>query len=399
MYKGVKKKPEDIRKSVNNTMLNFIKKNRYILIWIVWIVWFLFYGNNIDTNNVKISNNIFAIKDTDRMFGNPESKITLIEYLDFECEACKWNYPTIKILKEEFKKDINIVVRYFPLDWHKNSNAAAKAAEAAWIQWKFWEMHDVLFENQDTRSRWSSNNQKWFIEYAKQLNLDIEKFEKDMFSDEVKNRIESDKQEWKSIWITWTPSFFLNWQKIQNPKNIDDFRTILKAEILKFPIEKWAKVHEHSDIKIYINNKSIDLSQNKYQSNTWKELSAAQHLHDNNGDNIHKHLTKDSIWWFLSSLKIEFDNNCIKLDTWEKYCNWSWYTLKFFVNNKENSDFDKYEFRDLDRILISYWSEDTETIKKQLDSVKDISCMYSDKCPERWKPPTENCVVWMWWEC
>lgn len=83
----------------------------------------------------------------------------------------------------------------------------------------------------------------------------------------------------------------------------------------------------------------------------------------------------------------------MQLDTGEKYCSDATKTLKFFVNDEPKVDFISYEFSDLDRILISYGAETEEQIKLQLNAVTDMSCMYSDKCPERGKPPTENCVV------
>jgi hypothetical protein len=169
---------------------------------------------------------------------------------------------------------------------------------------------------------------------------------------------------------------------------------------LKNPkVARGEKVHEHADYKVFINNKEISFSGDRYQSTTGAELDEAQHLHDNNGDNIHKHLSKNTLVSFFDSLGIILTDECIQMDTGEKYCGDGTNTLKLFVNDKEKKDFMQYEFKDLDRILISYGSESKEQIQTQLDTVTDMSCMYSDKCPERGKPPTENCVVGLGGDC
>lgn len=262
-------------------------------------------------------------------------------------------------------------------------------------------MHDLLFETQGQRWHKSAANQQQFITYAEQLWLDTEQFNKDVVSSSVQKRVTRDKQEWEKLWIRWTPAFFINGQRIDNPKSIEDFKTLIKAEILKNPKKpKWEKVHEHADFKLFIDNiEGSSLSGDKYQSTTGEEHSRSQHLHDNNGWNIHKHLTRETITDFLQSLDIKLTNNCLTLDNGQTYCNSNAKTLKFFVNGTLMTDFMTYEFSDLDRILISYGAETDEQIKLQLDAVTDLSCMYSDKCPERGKPPTETCVVGLWGEC
>jgi hypothetical protein len=96
---------------------------------------------------------------------------------------------------------------------------------------------------------------------------------------------------------------------------------------------------------------------------------------------------------FFTSLGIEFNKDCFILDTGERYCSEGDKKLQFFVNGAENNQFDNYEFSDLDRLLITYGDTSSEVIQKQISSVTDQACLYSEKCPERGKPPTENCAV------
>lgn len=339
-------------------------------------------------------------QDNDRSKWPDDAAVVLTEYLDFECEACWANYPILKQLYQEFSGNMKIIVRYFPLPWHKNSSSAAYAAQAAGLQGKFWQMHDLLFESQSSRWEKSTVNQEQFIAYAQKIWLNIEQYKIDVSSQETKQRVLTDKKQWVKLWITWTPTFFLNGQRIQNPRNIDEFRTLIKAEILKNPkISRGVKVHEHADFKLFINNEKFNLNEDKYQSTTGNNLSEEQHLHDNNWWNIHKHLTMKTIADFLQSLNITLTNTCISLNNDQTYCNNNKQMLKFFVNDEPLTEFMTYEFKDLDRILISYGSETNAQIKSQLDAVTDLSCMYSATCPERGKPPTENCIVGMWGEC
>lgn len=361
---------------------------------IVVLAGFFFFSQN------SIASDPFEVRQDDYTKWAVSGNVTLIEYLDFECGVCKANYPLIKQLAEEFSGDVQIVVRYFPLPGHRNSFTAAYAAEAAWRQGKFREMHDLLFEKQQERGEKQQANQEMFIGYAQEIGLNIQQFTTDVVSAELKERVERDKEEWTKLWVKWTPSFFLNGQKIQNPRSIQEFRTLLQAEVLKNPKEpRGEKVHEHADFKVFIDNQPVDFSDDRFQSTTGVELSSEQHLHDNNGDNIHKHLTKKTMVDFFDSLWVTITEECIELDTGKKYCAQWEKTLKFFVNDSPMSNFMDYEFSDLDRILISYGAETWDQIQNQLDAVTDMACMYSAKCPERGTPPTENCVVWLWGDC
>lgn len=168
-----------------------------------------------------------AADDSDWIKGAPlkDTKVTLIEYSDFECPACGAYYPMVKQLGQEFK-NISIIYRHFPLPQHANARGAAQAAEAAGQQGKFWEMHNLLFDNQTT---WSGSTaaEQIFTAYAQNLGLEMTKFKTDFNSAETKTKIEADYQSGAKE-IDGTPTFFLNDKKIQNPQNYDDFRSIIQ---------------------------------------------------------------------------------------------------------------------------------------------------------------------------
>lgn len=172
-----------------------------------------------------------AVSDADWVKGNKESKSSLIEYSDLECPACKVYHPVVKQLNEEFGDRILFVYRHFPLrNIHPNSDMAAQAAEAAGKQNKFWEMADKLFENQE---KWSSekNPRDLFLEYARSLGLDVEKFARDLDSSQVKDKIEKDYQSAVKAGVNATPTFFLNGTKLDNPRTYEEFKGILEKAV------------------------------------------------------------------------------------------------------------------------------------------------------------------------
>lgn len=181
-----------------------------------------------DNNTTKTTT---SITDTDWTHGSETAIVTLIEYSDFQCPACKSYHKIIKQLISEFESDIYFAYRHFPLEQiHQNASLAARAAEAAGKQSKFWEMNDIIFENQ---KEWSNQNnaENTFAKYAETLNLNLEQFKIDINSKEVKNKVKSDYNGGVSLGVNSTPSFFLNGKKLQNPRSYDDFKGLIQKII------------------------------------------------------------------------------------------------------------------------------------------------------------------------
>lgn len=347
-----------------------------------------------------------TVQADDWVKGDKDAPVTLIEYLDFECESCGAYYPIVKELEKDFGNKLRVVTRYFPLPGHKNSMQAALAVEAAGRQGKYFEMHDLLFESQKEWAEKPAADAKLFVPYAEKLGLNLEQFNRDREDAAVKARIERNKAEGNKLKINGTPSFFLNGTKIQNPRTKEDFTTLIQAEVLKAPVVKadeekplGEKVHEHADFAVYLNGKKFDFTQAKYQSSETNPLDPEAHLHDGNGTVTHKHRQGVTLGYFFKSIGMEFTNECFTLDSKESFCSSSDRKLKFYVNGQPNNEFGKYEFTDLDRILISYGNESEAEITTQLDSIRDDACLYSEKCPERGAPPTENCVGGLGTQC
>lgn len=150
--------------------------------------------------------------------GNPTSKTFLVEFSDFQCPACKAFKPIADEVEQQYKDKIVFGYRNFPLQQHPYSRQAAAAAEAAGKQGKFWEMYDYLFTNQ------SSLSDETVKQGAEQLKLDMQKFEQDLNSQEVKDKIEKDIQAGTKFGVDATPTFFLDGKKL-NLNGYEDLKT------------------------------------------------------------------------------------------------------------------------------------------------------------------------------
>ncbi len=212
-------------------------KNLKIIIGIVVAIVVVFLlakgGYKKTENKAEIANtgqtSVLEIKANDWVSGTSTAKVTLVEYLDFECEACGAYYPITMKLKEEYKDDMRLVVRYFPLPGHKNSRTAAHAVEAAGKQGKFWEMYSILFTKQSEWGEQQVENQDQFEKYAVEAGvINIDQWKKDVVSDEVKKRVENSYREASSLNLQGTPSFFLNGKRIQNPKGYEAFKLLIE---------------------------------------------------------------------------------------------------------------------------------------------------------------------------
>ena len=141
--------------------------------------------------------------------GNPDAPVTLEEFGDFECPSCKNVATFLDQVIKEYHPRVREIFRNFPLAMHQHAREAALAAEAAGLQGRFWEMHDTLFREQAV---WSSatDAEMLFDTYAETLGLDLNQFRKDLKSDKVRERIESDQARAKSLGVKVAPTLFID---------------------------------------------------------------------------------------------------------------------------------------------------------------------------------------------
>lgn len=147
------------------------------------------------------------VKPYNASIGNPDSKVTVVEFLDPECGTCAAVSPMVKGLINSYKDQVRFVVRY--MLFHKNSQPAAIATEAAGRQGKYWEMQAQLFFRREWAGQDTSQD-KFFEKIAKDLGLDMQKFKQDLKDPEILNHILADYAEGPTLGVQGTPTFFIN---------------------------------------------------------------------------------------------------------------------------------------------------------------------------------------------
>lgn len=174
-----------------------------------------------DTSGVD-ANSIVTASDAngnigDHVLGKRDSQVLLFEYGDFQCPSCGSAHSGIKQIMNEYGDKIGFVFRNFPLtSIHPNAIAAASAVEAAGLQDKYWEMHNMVFEQQNTWSNASANDRtNTFVAMAGQAGItDLDKFKQDLSNRNISKKISFDQSLGRGLNVTGTPAFFLNGEKI-----------------------------------------------------------------------------------------------------------------------------------------------------------------------------------------
>lgn len=202
----------------------------------------VFIGIAVFSGNSKNSstNGGSSSKVTNHVEGSGSSGVTLVEYGDYQCPVCEAYYLPVKQIAAKYNDKIFFQFRNLPLvQIHPNAFAGARAAEAAGLQNKYWQMHDKLYDNQ---SLWvsSSSPQNFFNQYAQELGLNLTKFKQDYSSTSVNEAINADLGAFKKTGQQeGTPTFFLDGKYIDNKSlvdqsglpNVDKFSKIIDDEI------------------------------------------------------------------------------------------------------------------------------------------------------------------------
>jgi protein-disulfide isomerase len=147
--------------------------------------------------------------------GDPNAAVTLEEFGDFQCPPCGKLHPELKKLEDLYGSQLRVVFRHFPLhSIHQHAVAAARAAEAAGRQGRFWEMHDMLYKQQDV---WKNDVdvQSRFEGYARTLGLNLERFRSDMTAPAIAERLIADQKRAAALGVTSTPTLFINGREVQ----------------------------------------------------------------------------------------------------------------------------------------------------------------------------------------
>ena len=145
--------------------------------------------------------------------GHSDAPVTLVEFGDFQCPPCANLADPINKLEQDYGSSLRIVFRHLPLANHQHAREAALASEAAGLQGSFWEMHDLLYREQSVWSK-APDVRVLFSAYAGMVGLEIDRFKKDMESEQAKARVRSDEEQAMSLGVATTPTVFINGQQV-----------------------------------------------------------------------------------------------------------------------------------------------------------------------------------------
>lgn len=175
----------------------------------------------------KLSQEVSA---SDWVKGPANAKVTIVEYSDFQCPACAAYAPVLEQLLTEFPNDVRVVYRHYPLPYHRQAEEAAIFAESAGRQGKFWEMNAMLFAGQ---TDWAEKPtaRTIFLGYAGTLGLDMARLETDLADKTLITKIADQKRGGTASGVDATPSFFINGEKITNPRNYGEFSSLIRSII------------------------------------------------------------------------------------------------------------------------------------------------------------------------
>lgn len=170
-----------------------------------------------------------VVRDNSRVLSQaPNEKAVLVEFLDFECEACRAAYPFVEELRAEYSDTVTFVNRYFPLPGHPNSMTAAIAAEAAAQQGQYDAMYQQMFETQEQWSHTTEDRGPVFRGFAEDLGLDMAAFDAAVADPATEERVRLDVADGTALGVRGTPTFFLDGQLL-TPDSLEQFRAEVDA--------------------------------------------------------------------------------------------------------------------------------------------------------------------------
>lgn len=199
--------------------------------WIIFggIIALLFVGAFYIAGTAGEVNNE-GIEEITHIKGNPDAEVVLVEYSDFQCPACRAMFPVLAGLMEQYGEQIRFEYRHFPIERaHPYAVQAGAAAEAAGQQGKFYEFHDLLFDNQQEWSASPTPN-VFFAQYAEQLELDMDMYSRHANASLLRDKVRAQQKQALEAGVTGTPTMFLNGERMEY-STYDEFITQVTAAI------------------------------------------------------------------------------------------------------------------------------------------------------------------------
>ncbi|HSA83386.1 MAG TPA: thioredoxin domain-containing protein [Patescibacteria group bacterium] len=160
--------------------------------------------------------------------GAKNAKITIVEFGDYQCPACRDTYPIVEQILKEYPNDIKFVFREFPLPSHQHARLAANAAQAAGAQGKYYDMYGSLYQ---TQTEWTTTKDPMslFETYAKNIGLDVEQFTQDVKDKKYDDKVQEGINDGYAVGVQATPTFFINGEYIRGGLPYDQLKARIEA--------------------------------------------------------------------------------------------------------------------------------------------------------------------------
>ncbi|MDD7967775.1 thioredoxin domain-containing protein [Actinomycetospora sp. DW7H6] len=157
--------------------------------------------------------------DSHRLGPPAGDRVRFVEFLDFECEACRAAYPSVERLRAEYAGQVDFVARYFPLPGHANAEPAALAVEAAARQGRFEQMYQTMYETQASWGEQQVSHAPTFRGFAERLGLDMAAYDRDVADPAVRDRVLADRDDGISVGVQGTPTIFVNDRPVEGDRS------------------------------------------------------------------------------------------------------------------------------------------------------------------------------------
>ncbi|WP_354950074.1 thioredoxin domain-containing protein [Amycolatopsis sp. NPDC006131] len=171
--------------------------------------------------------------DSHRLSTAADNKVTVVEFLDLECEACRAAFPGVEKLRTEYAGKVTFVMRYFPIPSHRNAELAARAVEAAGKQGKLEPMYQMMYETQPQWGDQQVSHRDTFLGFARQLGLDMPAVETALDAQATIDRVLADRNDGTALGVQGTPTFFINGVQFTGRPTYDALKYAIDRELAK----------------------------------------------------------------------------------------------------------------------------------------------------------------------
>ncbi|CRK55335.1 Periplasmic thiol:disulfide interchange protein DsbA [Alloactinosynnema sp. L-07] len=171
--------------------------------------------------------------DSHKLSEATDGKVTIVEFLDLECEACGAAFPGVERLRAEYGDRVTFVMRYFPIPSHRNAELAARAVEAAGQQGKLEPMYRLMYENQPQWGDQQVSHRDTFLGFARELGLDLPRFEAALDDPATIARVRKDRDDGTTLGVRGTPTFFVNGVKFPGAPTYEALKAAIERQLAK----------------------------------------------------------------------------------------------------------------------------------------------------------------------